>query len=409
MTPTIKTVNIHFDTDSMDELEAYNNARALCSVLRLLHRLQLDRLSITSQDHEIVAMDASFVEATIRSVVAHQRTLTHLTISDFASRFTTPFYEASRLPLLKDVRLAMTRLYDLDSTPIARIHATHSFIGGEYDESPSFSSLRHVTANVSARDVGLLLSSVTSTDLSTLELHLQCPGTTVAGSLAPVGYFSKLQTIVVTYPKMRGNWDDLTPVLSCHDARNIWLRGDRISEVLGDAEISLAAQAWPLLVSLFIADSYLERTRGGPEVDRARYSPSATLAGLTAFALHCPSLIILTIPVDARGTPKTPPAEAVGFAVRGLQFSDSPVDEEGPVARFIARTWPNITRPGPSRHNATWNRIWDLVEVARAEEEAGRSGETHNGTQHTILPLGLRRLGLVLLAFWAWSLYFQTV
>lgn len=381
MAPTIKNFELAFNTNSRNTVQVSDNVVALCSVLSRLRHLKLKAFCITSSDRMIV--ESYKAEKAIQTVLGHQQALLNVIISDFPSRLTTSFRAASRLPHLDGIRLTATQRgwYGEPAHPdfaVARLRPIRSFANGTRSQPPSFPSLRHLMAVISAGDVERLLLSVSSTFLSSLELQVKEPSMKIGACFADIGRFEQLKTIWLDYPGLLGTWGDLTPILACHNVQNISVHGDCISAILGDEQLGLLARAWPFLKSLVVVDSCLERWRFDLESSCAwsrspgPHIPLATLSGLGTFAAHCPSLTCLIIPIDARGTPDPTSLETIGHAVQKIGFPHSLVDPgegEEQVARFISTMWPNHNHTEVIELDQRWEKVWAPTARVAGENE----------------------------------------
>lgn len=378
ISPTITTFELNLNTDSVDEDDALDNLHASHSILDLLAPLQLKILRISSTDTFLQCSEG--LSRKIGLVISQQKALTSIDLSDLRGRESAPVTEASYLPHLARIKLVSTRRTNL---PVA---ATPSVVGDpwlpiqglpndstilHHHRRISFPSLLHLAAQLPPADVETLLRRVTSTKLDTLELNLVQPGsgTTFTRTLADVGRFLMLRTIHINHSRIHGTWRDIRPILSCPCAQNVSLSGHRISTVIGDSELRSMAEAWPLLQSLAIVDDYLEIRRltshilGTGTDTNSLCIPSASLIGLTPFALHCPLLTSIAISINARGTLSETSVQGVGLKVKSVRFPNSLVLVEGEhhVADFIKRMWPNQRHSALKEEDDSWARIWKLV------------------------------------------------
>ncbi|KAJ7100558.1 hypothetical protein C8R43DRAFT_846606, partial [Mycena crocata] len=103
---------------------------------------------------------------------------------------------------------------------------------------------------------------------------------------------------------------------------------------IDDATAWDMARAWPRLDSLVLETA-----------TDFSHPPSMSLAGLRAFAKHCPKLTSLTIAVDASSVPAfddSPETRISQLGLRILDVSTSPISDPPAIARFMSALFPAL-------------------------------------------------------------------
>ncbi|KAG5641327.1 hypothetical protein DXG03_005484 [Asterophora parasitica] len=173
--------------------------------------------------------------------------------------------------------------------------------------------------------------------------------------------FPHLKHLTVGYHYYGGRRVDMTapgqfnlfePLLELHELESIHL--DFPWLFFTDSEFQKVASSWPELSSIRFAGSI--------------GTPTATIAALQSFAIHCPKLQGISLPFDARQLPPTTVEDApVSFSrVKTLDTQESPVESALSVARHIDRIFPNIKTIQSSRNGDLWGEVGDLIRVLKA-------------------------------------------
>lgn len=337
-------------------------------MLQLLHVLKLQAFKVGTVDAELQSSEAA--SSAVAALIEAQEQLAHLEVTDFFQRFRAPFMAASHLPCLVSASFSTLSFVSPITTALSFIIQTRSPTAG-------FLSLEDLESDIAASQVPRLLSLVGSAGLQTLRLRFEQPGVSLSEPLNGVGRFKALTTVRLWFDSMQGRWEDFRPLLLCTKLRSVTLEGERASKIFGDAELCAMAQAWSGLREIQIKDTF-RKDVGDPDIDNEdrTYPPTATLAGITTFAAHCPFLTTLILSIDARHNSFHPTSIETARSVQTLWFPNS---LEGGrhfrIARFIAEQWPYHQYPQPSfyipvmKADDPWRRIWTLAQDYRARRE----------------------------------------
>ncbi|KAJ7510815.1 hypothetical protein B0H11DRAFT_1845529 [Mycena galericulata] len=105
---------------------------------------------------------------------------------------------------------------------------------------------------------------------------------------------------------------------------------------LNDAFVESMAAAWPQICDISFQSKY-DNGRRSP-------TPGVSLAGISAFARHCPHLHTIRMPINATNLPG-PPHPVISPPQRSLTFLhviDSPIDSSFDTASFLSAVFPTL-------------------------------------------------------------------
>lgn len=223
------------------------------------------------------------------------------------------------------------------------------------DVPSGFAALRTLeTATIPMQSLPGLTSPITSTHLESLRLVLD-GAARVGDEFACLGRFRSLVRVDV-HIQGELEWADVVAFLSSGGMTFFSLRATRTSTIISDERLDTIAKAWPHLTELYLLD------RGSVPIPGV----SATLAGLTCFAKHCPLLEVLHILVDATEMVVPVSPTETGPAVIDLSLDESVADKNSEnIASFISQMWPNHSktrdRTYHPRQNVEQRKLWEQI------------------------------------------------
>lgn len=360
ITPTLKTLHLEI----REGLAALPDLAGIVQMIEATHYVQLNELSF-SCSHPILATSPELVLAIARAIEAQPHLLA-LDVFDIEGRFKAPFIHASHLSRLQRLRFRQSTPYEDPWDFVAYVDRAIPTRG--------FPALLEASVETLAEDVPTVLAAITSLGLQKLDLLVQGPNeedeaeadadplSNLHAAFDGLVRFAELTSIEMTFPASRLQWDDLTPLLSCHVLKHVMLEGYRLSLLVGDAELGRMAQAWPELEELFIQDpTRIEQPSRGRDTDES--APQISLRGLSVLAVHCPQLAKLTVSVDARYPPSEPTPGAIGSKLTDLRLPYSwlnkKVESAPAVAATIVAMWPNQRMPKSGRELHWISERWE--------------------------------------------------
>lgn len=127
------------------------------------------------------------------------------------------------------------------------------------------------------------------------------------------------------------------PLSHFSNLANVVLRGPASSDIDEDACAQLA-RWWP----------HLERLSIGPNVWRRPAGQLCPLSALLPFAIGCPRLRDLTLPLTAHEVPDIDSlrdgSPVRQFSLTYLNVGDAPIETPAAVAQFLTALFPNLER-----------------------------------------------------------------
>lgn len=259
--------------------------------------------------------------------------LRHLSIWELYSWSPSLFVTASQLPHLVDLALGGSFQQE------AAVQAMGP------PPTRGFPALRRLKMffHVEPPSISAILNCMESPHLEELKLEMSLESGSGVG-LGDVGRFKELRmfdldwTVTGECPQ----WEDIAPLLACHNMEEFALVGPHASIIFNDYRMQSAAKSWPKLRQLTLAET------GEPGEDEQvddLTPPTLTLRGLSCLATHCLSLKSLFVSVDARPSPRTSSAtfDVVASSVNELILYQSFVNEKvDEIALYISKMYPNV-------------------------------------------------------------------
>lgn len=325
LAPTIKAVDVHFG-------HFCSEAEVMCT-LRILETasLPLEALVIHLPGGGEPRSPAIF--GPLSQFIRDHDQLRHLSIWELFSWSPSLFVTASQLPHLVDLTLAGSFQQE------AAVQAFGS------PPTLGFPALRRLKMlfHVEPPSISAILNCMESPYLEELKLGMSLESGRGVG-LGDVGRFEELRMFDLNWT-VNGEcpqWEDIAPLLACHNMEEFVLKGPHASLVFNDHRMQSAAKSWPKLRQLTLAET---EEHGELEEMDDLIPPTLTIRGLSYLAMHCPSLKSLFVSVDARLSPRTSSetfdvvASSVNELVLNQSFVNERVDE---IASFISKMYPNV-------------------------------------------------------------------
>ncbi|KAJ7625503.1 hypothetical protein FB45DRAFT_67399 [Roridomyces roridus] len=163
---------------------------------------------------------------------------------------------------------------------------------------------------------------------------------------------------------------------------------------LDDAFVSEMAAAWPLVQHLTLRRPYVLGEPSPPSL--------VTVSSLTVFALRCPDLRSLAIPLsDTPPEPVEEPPQSLRpkqTVLTLLEVMDSHIQKPFPVAAYLSSVFPNI------RFVATTRQAMDLGDNDPAPQDAEASKRWKQVQELIPLLVGIRESGITV-GCWVWKVW----